>query len=1720
MTQARAAAGPQSGTSAPKAEVPVPGSLFGKVFQDPTFDLMKQMKAAQVSPKREGEVEQVMDRSTGSYIYELKGLVPAANYLQFPSSNTHSLGLTGPYLYMQIRRPNADTHFSLHFDLLATIPQLVVRLSFSNLFRERKSLGRVIQIPLTQVKAKKWTVLCVDFKSVMSQYSSFEFTCLKAIKVCACIQLRGVYTSSKIYDPSTLPRDMRLPIAATEDWMSVYDWLWCPKTPVLEGSTATSDVAEGANSPIPRDGHSEAVVAKDALPRKTQPEKKRVSTTAIVQADDSISSPGPDPVLELFRIVGYNGSVPGSMKWLEKNTVLYTAMSMVVIHDIATDEQIILTGHTANICALAICPFYRLLVTGQSGRHPFLLIWDLKTKTVVCRVPTFANGLTSLAISCDSRLLACAGHDGHGRVQIIVWDLSDVVEKGTVSVVAKQTSEFNVSQIVFSPHPGSQHQLASCGHESIRFWRIKNGHLPGHSLVLNEHSRNTFVALCFEPIYGIITEEMSRPHLLYAASASGAVFVADLDTTTLRYVYQLHNGPIRAIVITQGFCITGSDDKHLRVWPMDFSSCVTEAQHDSPITSVSVSEDGLRAIAGCSSGSAGTLDITDSSYRVYLRSHSGAISDVCVSPRLDEFATASSDGTVRIWDIASHQQLYEFLTPVESAICVAYHPQQNQLALGFASGKIRIIDIASTTMIVECCQHTGPVRSLVYTPDGRRLFSASDDRHICAFDVLRFYQPVRVLGASFSNRISICCDPKGLLLAAPGPMGCNEIVVYNVDNFGEQQRIILKSGGSRIIQFHPIINEVVIATTTRTLIRFDLSSRRVVGETVYGKLGDNDQNDLSDLRISPDGKFIVYADNANSVRVVPYRSVGDPSFALSGQEFRSQSAISSLEFVDCDLLVTAGGTVVQIWKFHPDRYTQGDAVLLATPTRSSRASASKESSLSPRRNIPVPTSPSAVLSPVRLSSTAFDSSQTSGPRRRLSISEDDVVEECPEQFSKCLFTPLKTFPRATVGYVVPAHKEALRVQQVLAYNGNGRNNVIWHPPTGLFCFTAGSIIVVEDLADRTHQILQAHSVEISCLAVTDGGDILASADGGLPTPTNPFSMIFLWSPATRQPTREITTKHAAGIQAMAFNASGTYLTSVGRPADSSVCVWDCASGECIAYHAASTSNVDWYTAVCWVPRINDQFLTCSRRKVESWTAPPPRFALPADEVTCFEPRLLPCAVSNRQAQSKATFTAIVALSTHFFVGTSNGDVIIWQYSSALSDWECLGDVICFPNEILSMHIVPCQRELDNTFHLVLAGAADFIRRCEIAISDGNPKGKINVEEVGQLRFNAGAVVACRWDPSAQVGVVGFDYGTVVQVGWSSATTTDEQSSIATPTRLVNGHRETIQQVAFSPTRDEFMCSCGDDGSVRLWDVPKSTSVEGAPFKHYEQIMHFQVPNQKCNCVSFAPSGTTIAAGFTDGCIRVLDLMNLELRHCVKLAHAVDHVIHSANGRIIIAATSDGIVHVIDSASFDVHIHIANHSGNRIHCLEQSTHDDHLFLVCDSHQQVSLWNSRVADGRDNWDAILYRWINMSQAFSAQQDVFQELDDVPGFMPPNLAIFDKSSSSNLIACCPSTRPLLHVFDFELNEVVRVLPLPHTPLCVSMSNDGALLAVGTIDWMITLVDVSSGTFQDVPVHCDRVSAIAFSNSSKVVSASGHVMIAHVLADGNDGHHQQHVQ
>lgn len=66
-------------------------------------------------------------------------------------------------------------------------------------------------------------------------------------------------------------------------------------------------------------------------------------------------------------------------------------------------------------------------------------------------------------------------------------------------------------------------RIISCGHENIRFWRIKNAHLPGASVVLNHHARNTtFLVFDFE--YGFDDPLRDKVQRIFFGSKTGALF--------------------------------------------------------------------------------------------------------------------------------------------------------------------------------------------------------------------------------------------------------------------------------------------------------------------------------------------------------------------------------------------------------------------------------------------------------------------------------------------------------------------------------------------------------------------------------------------------------------------------------------------------------------------------------------------------------------------------------------------------------------------------------------------------------------------------------------------------------------------------------------------------------------------------------------------------------------------------------------------------------------------------------------------------------------------------------------------------------------------------------------------------------------------------------------------------------------------------------------------
>lgn len=98
------------------------------------------------------------DKTVKSTVFKIVGSIPAGNYIQLPKTSSQSLGLTGRYMYLMIK-PIPTKYFVVHIDV-ATQDNLVVRISFSNLFKEFKSTSTWLQFPFV-CKATRGSVHAV-----------------------------------------------------------------------------------------------------------------------------------------------------------------------------------------------------------------------------------------------------------------------------------------------------------------------------------------------------------------------------------------------------------------------------------------------------------------------------------------------------------------------------------------------------------------------------------------------------------------------------------------------------------------------------------------------------------------------------------------------------------------------------------------------------------------------------------------------------------------------------------------------------------------------------------------------------------------------------------------------------------------------------------------------------------------------------------------------------------------------------------------------------------------------------------------------------------------------------------------------------------------------------------------------------------------------------------------------------------------------------------------------------------------------------------------------------------------------------------------------------------------------------------------------------------------------------------------------------------------------
>ena len=234
----------------------------------------------------------------------------------------------------------------------------------------------------------------------------------------------------------------------------------------------------------------------------------------------SAQAPEKDLVLEHVFAFETEANFGPNLIALDERTIVYSASTLVVLHDIEANTQKYFRGHDGQVSTLAISGSGRLLASGQSGSKPYFLLWsaeDGKPRTWTYQkddsrlhrmrlgpvVPLGAPSVLAIAFSPDEKFVAAVGADGEHMMGI--WSVATgelVIEKS-----ATRSTPPGIAGLVWH----QPDHLFSIGREAhFKCWdcvvvgNVDDLSLGGKAGVLGDAPDSSMLCVLFDASLGVL----------------------------------------------------------------------------------------------------------------------------------------------------------------------------------------------------------------------------------------------------------------------------------------------------------------------------------------------------------------------------------------------------------------------------------------------------------------------------------------------------------------------------------------------------------------------------------------------------------------------------------------------------------------------------------------------------------------------------------------------------------------------------------------------------------------------------------------------------------------------------------------------------------------------------------------------------------------------------------------------------------------------------------------------------------------------------------------------------------------------------------------------------------------------------------------------------------------------------------------------------------------
>lgn len=221
---------------------------------------------------------------------------------------------------------------------------------------------------------------------------------------------------------------------------------------------------------------------------------------------------------------------------------------------------------------------------------------------------------------------------------------------------------------------------------------------------------------------GITSLGFGRDNLqLLTSSFDGTARIYDVHSGVLSTILAGHTKGLTSAVWSPdgSMAFTTSLDGTARAWKLG----PLIQTDDLPVTHAAkrhISSDG-KFEASISEFSVHIKEIATGTERVILIGHKGTVFDLSFNPHGDTIATASLDGTVRIWNSTTGAEISRLEGHNGPILSIAFSPDGRRLATGSSDKSVIIWDVATRQPVARIGQLGFDVRQISFSSDASRL---------------------------------------------------------------------------------------------------------------------------------------------------------------------------------------------------------------------------------------------------------------------------------------------------------------------------------------------------------------------------------------------------------------------------------------------------------------------------------------------------------------------------------------------------------------------------------------------------------------------------------------------------------------------------------------------------------------------------------------------------------------------------------------------------------------------------------------------------------------------------------------------------------------------------------------------------------------------------------------------------------------------------------------